>query len=72
MRFDEGIVDSYNLDIAVLDPAQRLSMSSELAKSSGKANGGVTDALRNTILPMRPKPLMPTSVSDMIVLLDEE
>ena len=69
MRFDEGIIDSYDFDVSVLDPAQRLSMSSELAGSFTKANGGVTDALRKTILPMRPKPLMPTSVSDMITLM---
>lgn len=66
MWLNERIVDSYDLHIPMLNAGRSFSRSFFLAGGFRKSNGGATYALRNTILPMRPKPLMPTSVSDII------
>lgn len=58
---DEGVVDGDDVDIVVLDTAW------EGQSRRGWAGMVDTYALRKTILPMRPKPLIPT-LTTMVML----
>lgn len=64
VRLNERIVDGDDLDVSVLDTGHVISVS----YGNGGSNVRGTYALRKTILPIRPKPLIPTSVSDMIAV----
>lgn len=66
MRLDEGIVDGHDLHISVLDAVIAHQLELRYLEDGKKAMAGQTYAFRKTIRPIRPKPLMPTSVSDMI------
>lgn len=61
---NERIVDGDDLDVSVLDAGHVISAS--YGKRGSNVRG--TYALRKTILPIRPKPLIPTSVSDMTAI----
>ena len=52
---DEGVVYGDNVDVVVLDPTDAISFGSNVIRGLEK-----TYALRKTIRPMRPKPLIPT------------
>jgi len=67
VRLNKRIVDGNYLDVAVLNTVQGISVISALAWTIGKKQLRGTYALRKTILPILPKPLIPTSVSGMIV-----
>ena len=54
---NERIVDGHDVDIVVL---HAVGTKSELGTGNTTRLGLITYALRKTILPMRPKPLMPT------------
>ena len=56
-RVNEGVVDGDDVDIVVFDAAGRTKSVLALA---GAFEGMGTHALRKTIRPMRPKPLIPT------------
>ena len=66
MRLDERIIDCDDLYGTVLNTIVKDVSCSSTSSSFGKSNRGVQYALRKTILPIRPKPLIPTSVSDIL------
>ena len=72
MGLDERVIDCDDLHGTVLDTGVKDISCSFTSLSFGRSNSRGTYALRKTILPIRPKPLIPTSVSDIVIYGDCE
>ena len=64
VRLDEGVVDGDNVNVVVLDAG--LQCQSRLTDGQVWRGWGDAHALRKTILPMRPKPLIPTLTTILV------
>ena len=66
MRLNERIIHCNDLHVAMLYTAKGVSNRFPKPRRRRKSKGGGRYALRKTIRPIRPKPLIPTRVSDII------